>query len=160
MVPSPCQLKSPLTEPVQNDAVFHGVTIDEHGHRQLQLSHRPAIISHLSNVIPEEADLRNCWLVSMGLKLPADIAYFVHVRFEDDYDAPTLPYPSCCILTPGGMVYSAHKPGSSGHVQAMKSVAGVSILNSSGLAQFNSQTPYFMSHEKAGPHAQAAIQSH
>lgn len=132
----------------------------EHGHQQLStVSYRPAIISHLSNTIPEDADLRNWWLVSMGLKLPADIAYFVHVRFEDDYDAPTLPYPSCCVLTPGGMAYSAHKPGSSGHVQAMKTVAGVSIVSLSGLAECNSQPSCFMSHVKAVPHPQAAIQT-
>ena len=74
----------------------------------------------------------------MGLKLPTDIAYFVHVRFEDDCDAPTLPYPSCCVLTPGGMAYSAHKPGSSSHVQAIKTVAGVLTASSSGLAEFGS----------------------
>lgn len=60
----------------------------------------------------------------MGLELPTDIKYFVHVRFEDDYDAPTVPYPSCCVLAPGGMSYSAHKLGSSSHVQALKKITG------------------------------------
>lgn len=61
----------------------------------------------------------------MGLELPADIAYFVHVRFQDDDDAPTVPYPSCCMLAPGGMSYSAHKPGSGSHVQLLKTLTGV-----------------------------------
>lgn len=87
---------------------------------------RPAAISHLSSPMGHETALRNWWLVNMGLQLPANIPYIVHIRLDDDCDAPTLPYPSCCILTPGGLSYIPHKLGSASQAEAMRTITGAS----------------------------------
>ena len=60
----------------------------------------------------------------MSLQLPAKIQYIVHIRLDDDCDAPTMPYPSCCILAPGGLTYTPHKLGSASQLEAMRTITG------------------------------------
>ena len=73
--------------------------------------------------------MRQQWLVNAGIQLPDTITYIVHVRLVDDYDAPTVPYPGCCVLTPGGFSYMPHKPGSHGQSVVMKKLAGVHLCS-------------------------------
>ncbi|KAL0019186.1 hypothetical protein WJX77_001417 [Trebouxia sp. C0004] len=81
---------------------------------------RPAIVSHFSETKTEEANVRQQWLVNTGAQLPDAIQYIVHVRFVDDCDAPTVPYPSCCVLRPGGLCHTPHKPGSHGQAMVLR----------------------------------------
>lgn len=81
-------------------------------------------MSHLSLTKTEETHVRQWWLVNSGIQLPDTIPYFVHVRFVDDCDAPTVPYPSCCVLTPGGLSHTPHKPGSHGQAMVLRKLTG------------------------------------
>ena len=85
---------------------------------------RPAIVSHVSTDTADESSLRQQWLVNAGVHLPATISYIVHVRFVDDCDAPTVPYPSCCVLAPGGLSYTSHKPGTHAQLGVLRKLTG------------------------------------
>lgn len=53
--------------------------------------------------------LRPLW-ASYGLPLPAEgPEHLVAVRLSDDPDAPTFPYPPCCVLGRSGLLSSASK---------------------------------------------------
>lgn len=68
--------------------------------------------------------MQHHWLTLYGSKLPDDIPYIMHVRHVDDYDAPTTPYPSCCVLMPGGFSYAPDTAGSRQQCLVLKQVAG------------------------------------
>ena len=93
-------------------------------HVQALLWCRPAIVSHFSLTKTEETNVRQQWLVNFGVQLPDTIPYIVHVRFVDDCDAPTVPYPSCCVLTPGGLSHTPHQPGSHGQAMVLRKLTG------------------------------------
>lgn len=95
-----------------------------HPHVQALLRCRPAIVSHFSLTKTEETNIRQQWVVNIGVQLPDTIPYIVHVRFVDDCDAPTVPYPSCCVLTPGGLSHTPHKPGSHGQAMVLRKLTG------------------------------------
>lgn len=46
--------------------------------------------------------LQPAW-ASYGLPLPPIVPYLVHVRFDYDEDAPSFPYPPCCVLSRAGL---------------------------------------------------------
>ncbi len=81
-------------------------------------------MSHFSLTKTVETNVRQQWLVNTGIQLPGTIPYIVHVRFVDDCDAPTVPYPSCCVLTPGGLSHTPHKPGSHGQAMVLRKLTG------------------------------------
>ena len=68
------------------------------------------------------------WLTLYGSQLPDDVPYIMHVRHVDDYDAPTIPYPSCFVLIPGGFSYTADKAGTHQQCMVLKQVAGEATL--------------------------------
>lgn len=92
------------------------------------LTCRPALVSHIATSKQLVSTLGQLWLVKLGVKLPEHIAYVVHIRLVDDCDAPTVPYPDCCVLAPGGWSYTPHKAGSRGHLVAMQKLTGSSQL--------------------------------
>ena len=90
---------------------------------------RPGIISHFSVTIPETLQsMQHHWLTHYGSQLPDDVPHIMHVRHMDDYDAPTIPYPSCCVLMPGGFSYTPYKAGTYQQCLVLKRVAGERYL--------------------------------
>ena len=86
---------------------------------------RPGIISHFGTCMPETLQsIQRHWLITYGSQLPDGVPYIVHIRHVDDYDAPTIPYPSCCVLMPGGLSYTPHKPGTQQQCLLLKQLAG------------------------------------
>lgn len=86
---------------------------------------RPAVLSHVSITTPETLQsVQRRWLVNYSSQLPDATPYIMNIRQVDDYDAPTIPYPSCGVLTPGGFSYMPHKAGSPQQCLVLKQLAG------------------------------------
>ena len=90
---------------------------------------RPGIVSNVSATTPETLQsVQRHWLVKYGSHLPDGIPYIMHIRYFDDYDAPTILYPSCCVLMPGGFSYTPHNTGTSQQCLVLKQLAGENVL--------------------------------
>ena len=87
---------------------------------------RPAIVSHIVSGNFKMGTSCHNWLLQLGIQLPRQDAHIVHVRFADDCDAPTVPYPSCCVLAPGGFSYMPHLSGSHARLKMMHRLTGKS----------------------------------
>lgn len=91
---------------------------------------RPGVISHVSATTPETLQsVQRHWLINYGSQLPDGIPYIMHIRYFDDYDAPTVPYPSWCVLMPGGFSYTPHKAGIPQQCFVLKQLAGETCLD-------------------------------
>lgn len=73
--------------------------------------------------------VRSEWLASCGLQLPCSISYVIYIRHEDDWDTPTIPYPSCCVLAPGGLSYVSHTAGSHQDFLVLKTLTGDDLVS-------------------------------
>lgn len=92
---------------------------------------RPGVVSHYSITTPETLQsVQRHWLVNYGSQLPDGIPYIMNIRYFDDYDAPTIPYPSYCVLMPGGFSYTPHTTETPGILKCavLKNLAGEYVL--------------------------------